>query len=137
MPAEFAVGLKLNPAALDERRSERQVAPRTIPAQKAAGLGWKTRCRRIALEANDARHILQTIEEKSRPRATDQHAFVAPRTDVEEMLCKIWEEFLRVKRVGVHDDFFELGGHSLLAVRLFAEVEKQTGRKLPLVTIFQ
>src|SRR5205823_10600144 len=40
-------------------------------------------------------------------------------------------------RVGVKDNFFELGGHSLLAVRLFAELEKITGRKLPLVTLFQ
>jgi thioesterase domain-containing protein len=37
----------------------------------------------------------------------------------------------------VKDNFFELGGHSLLAVRLFTEIEKLTGTKLPLVTIFQ
>jgi thioesterase domain-containing protein len=42
-----------------------------------------------------------------------------------------------VERVGVRDNFFELGGHSLLAVRLFAELERMTGRKSPLVTIFQ
>jgi amino acid adenylation domain-containing protein/FkbH-like protein len=137
VPAELAVGLKLNPTAFDDRRSESQAPPRGVPAREPGGVGWKTRWRRIALEANDARHILQTIEERSRPRANDQHTYVAPRTDIEEMLCKIWEEFLRVKRVGVQDNFFELGGHSLLAVRLFAEVEKQTGRKLPLVTIFQ
>jgi thioesterase domain-containing protein len=39
--------------------------------------------------------------------------------------------------VGINDNFFELGGHSLLAVRLFSEIEKLTGQKLPLVTIFQ
>jgi hypothetical protein len=39
--------------------------------------------------------------------------------------------------VGIRDDFFELGGHSLLAVRLFAEIQKITGRKLPLVTLFR
>ena len=42
-----------------------------------------------------------------------------------------------MERVGIEDDFFELGGHSLLAVRLFAEIEKMIGKKLPLVTIFQ
>ncbi len=46
-------------------------------------------------------------------------------------------ETSRVERVGIADDFFDLGGHSLLAVRLFAELEKITGRKLPLITLFQ
>jgi len=49
----------------------------------------------------------------------------------------IWQKLLRVEKVGITDNFFELGGHSLLAVRLFAEVERLTGRKLPLVTLFQ
>ena len=41
------------------------------------------------------------------------------------------------KPIGVRDNFFELGGHSLLAVRLFVEIEKTIGRRLPLATIFQ
>src|SRR5581483_10494706 len=94
-------------------------------------------CRRIALEANDASLILRAIEEKSKPRGESLRQYVAPRTETEEMLCRIWQDLLRIDRVGIHDNFFELGGHSLLAVRLFAEVESQTGRKLPLVTLFQ
>jgi thioesterase domain-containing protein len=35
------------------------------------------------------------------------------------------------------DNFFELGGHSLLAVKLFAELEKSFGQKLPVSTLFQ
>src|SRR6185369_17276812 len=52
-------------------------------------------------------------------------------------LCDLWQRLLRVERVGVHDDFFALGGTSLLAVRLFAEFEKLSGKKLPLVTLFR
>ena len=44
---------------------------------------------------------------------------------------------MRLERVGIHDNFFEVGGHSLLAVRLFAELERVTGRKLPLITLFK
>jgi amino acid adenylation domain-containing protein len=64
-------------------------------------------------------------------------SYVAPRTEVEHVLSGIWAEVLRVPRVGVNDNFFELGGHSLLAVRLFARIEKQLGKHLPLATLFQ
>jgi len=45
-------------------------------------------------------------------------AFVAPRTEVEEGLARLWAETLGVDRVGADDDFFELGGDSLLAATL-------------------
>jgi thioesterase domain-containing protein/acyl carrier protein len=63
--------------------------------------------------------------------------YVAPETDTEQKLVKIWERALRVQPVGVTDNFFELGGHSLLAVRLFAQIEKAFGGRIPLATIFR
>ena len=53
------------------------------------------------------------------------------------MLVRIWSELLGVKAIGVNHNFFELGGHSLLAVRLFAQIEKKLGKRLPLATLFQ
>ena len=96
-----------------------------------------TRCRVIALTANDAVRIHELIEAGKKTRSGNQTGFVAPRNDRERQLCGIWENLLHIERVGATDNFFDLGGHSLLAVRLFAELEKLTGRKLPLVTIFQ
>jgi thioesterase domain-containing protein/acyl carrier protein len=61
----------------------------------------------------------------------------APETRLEKMLTAIWSELLEVKAVGVNDNFFELGGHSLLAVRLFAQIEKRLGKRLPLSILFQ
>ena len=49
----------------------------------------------------------------------------------------VWERVLARKPVGVTDSFFDLGGHSLLAVRLFAEIEALTERRLPLASLFQ
>ena len=63
--------------------------------------------------------------------------YVAPQTEMEKKLCRIWEEVLGVERVGVEDDFFQMGGHSLLATQIMSRVEKQTGVKLPLREIFQ
>jgi amino acid adenylation domain-containing protein len=60
----------------------------------------------------------------------------APPTDLEELLLPIWSEVLGVP-VGVTDNFFECGGHSLMAVRLFAQIEKRLGHRLPLATLFR
>ena len=73
--------------------------------------------------------------EKSRLEAGS--SLMAPRDAIELQLIKIWEEVLRVEPVGLRDNFFELGGDSLLAVRLFAQIDKAFGQKLPLATLFQ
>lgn len=60
-----------------------------------------------------------------------------PRDELERQLVEIWKEIFRRDKVSVRDDFFQLGGHSLLAVQLFMKLERATGRKLPMVTLFQ
>jgi thioesterase domain-containing protein/aryl carrier-like protein len=64
-------------------------------------------------------------------------SFVAPRDDLERQLAGVWERVLDVRPLGVMDDFFDLGGHSLLAVRLFAEIKKETGYRLPVRALFE
>lgn len=62
---------------------------------------------------------------------------VAPRDSLERQLANLWEEALHISPIGVYDDFFDLGGHSLLAVSLFDDIQKLTGQKLPLSTLFE
>jgi amino acid adenylation domain-containing protein len=62
---------------------------------------------------------------------------VLPQDKLELKLQRIWQRVLAVSPIGMDDNFFELGGHSLLAVRLFAQIDKSLGRKLPLATLFQ
>ena len=68
--------------------------------------------------------------------APDAGQFVAPRTNYEVRLARIWEEVLQVSPIGIHDNYFELGGHSLLAVRLFASIRKVFNIDLPLATLY-
>jgi amino acid adenylation domain-containing protein len=82
------------------------------------------------------------IDRKALPSPTTERvvaiaASTAPRDALEQQLVRIWENILAVRPISVADNFFDLGGHSLTAVRLFSEVRKQTGRDLPLGTLFQ
>lgn len=49
-------------------------------------------------------------------------AYVAPRTDVEHELVRIWQEIFSVERIGVASRFFELGGDSLVAVQVLSRL---------------
>jgi FkbH-like protein len=138
-PAEFAAEVTFNPPSTEPVQLS---APEAGPAASDSGVKPRgselfRRCRTIALEYDDAEKIHQAIEKKATIRSVGHRDYKSPTTELERQLCRIWESLLRLERVGVDDNFFELGGHSLLAVRLFAEIEKLSGRKLPLVTIFQ
>jgi acyl carrier protein len=52
----------------------------------------------------------------------DTEAFVAPASEVEEVLVDIWQGVLHKEQIGTQHNFFNLGGHSLLATQLLARV---------------
>lgn len=54
----------------------------------------------------------------------------------ETQLSRIWQEQLGVEDVASDQNFFDLGGDSSIAVRMFAEIEKVFGVKLPLATLY-
>ena len=49
-----------------------------------------------------------------------EHA--APRTELETLLCTLWQEVLKIGRVGIHDNFFEAGGDSLSAMKVITRL---------------
>jgi amino acid adenylation domain-containing protein len=59
-----------------------------------------------------------------------------PSTENERLVAAIWAEALGLENIHVTDDFFELGGHSLLAMKVMVAIEKLTGKRLPLATLF-
>lgn len=64
-------------------------------------------------------------------------AYVAPRTQAEELLAGIWAQVLGVPQVGVHDNFFELGGHSLLATQAVSRIRNAFHVDLSVIALFQ
>ncbi|NYG35447.1 amino acid adenylation domain-containing protein [Sphaerotilus montanus] len=65
-----------------------------------------------------------------------QDSHLPPVTPTETLLACVWQEVLRLERVGRHDHFFALGGHSLLATQVVSRLRRQLGIELPLRTVF-
>jgi amino acid adenylation domain-containing protein len=62
--------------------------------------------------------------------------YEAPVGEVEQALAAIWQELLKVKHVGRHDNFFDLGGHSLLTAKMINRLQ-QVGLLVSLATVFK
>src|SRR5690606_6722358 len=71
------------------------------------------------------------------PEWASRGAYVAPETELERSLARLWQDVLGVDRVGRSDDFFELGGHSLLATQLVSRIKMELGVSLPLRAVFE
>ncbi|MCR3761929.1 non-ribosomal peptide synthetase, partial [Clostridium felsineum] len=66
------------------------------------------------------------LDKKALPKieVKSEKEYIAPRNDIEALICTIFSKVLNVKKVGINDDFFELGGHSLLAIKFEVEMNK-------------
>lgn len=63
--------------------------------------------------------------------------YIAPRTDLEKVIARIWAEVLQLEKVGINDNFLGLGGHSLNAIRIVTRLQEALGISLSLQSLFQ
>ncbi|MGA9994162.1 MAG: amino acid adenylation domain-containing protein [Pyrinomonadaceae bacterium] len=80
---------------------------------------------RQSLQALDASHLV--------PDA----AYVAPATEMERTITRLWQELLGLERVGIHDNFFDLGGHSLLIVQMRSKLEEILQQEIAVIELFK
>lgn len=63
--------------------------------------------------------------------------YIAPRSAMERTIANIWQEVLKVEKVGVNDNFFGLGGHSLLLVHVHSKVAEALQVKVTIIEMFK
>ncbi|MCB1055849.1 MAG: amino acid adenylation domain-containing protein, partial [Acidobacteria bacterium] len=63
--------------------------------------------------------------------------YAAPGGGLERDLASLWQEVLKVERVGLDDNFFDLGGHSLLLLQVQRRLEALVPEPPSLVELFQ
>ena len=64
-------------------------------------------------------------------------SYKPPGNDLERQLAEIWQEVLRVERVGVDDNFFDLGGHSLALVQVQRRIKSLLARDVSVIDLFR
>ncbi|CBL45103.1 Non-ribosomal peptide synthetase modules and related proteins [gamma proteobacterium HdN1] len=75
------------------------------------------------------------VDRKALPapdQASSATVYVAPRNEIEQRIAQIWQDILKIDRVGVEDNFFELGGHSLLATQIVSRTRSAFNIQLAL-----
>lgn len=61
--------------------------------------------------------------------------YTAPSSQKEEVLVKLWQDILKVEKVGIDDNFFDIGGDSILSIQIVAKA-RQAGLKIGPTDIF-
>ncbi|WCM63688.1 amino acid adenylation domain-containing protein [Paenibacillus polymyxa] len=62
--------------------------------------------------------------------------YIAPETEMEELLADLWQDVLGIKRIGMGHNFFELGGDSIKALQISARLSGR-GYKMEIKNLFQ
>ncbi|MCG6573326.1 amino acid adenylation domain-containing protein [Pseudomonas sp. AF32] len=65
-----------------------------------------------------------------------QQDYVAPRSALERQLASIWQDVLKLGRVGLRDNFFELGGDSIVSIQVVSRA-RQAGIHFTPKDLFQ
>jgi enterobactin synthetase component F len=71
------------------------------------------------------------------PERASRNAHAEPVTPTEKKMAALWQQLLRVERVGLHDNFFELGGDSLNVAEMAAHFPAWFEMELPLGSLFE
>jgi amino acid adenylation domain-containing protein len=82
------------------------------------------------------RRALPRPESVPRQIAADHPGAEAAADELESNLLRIFRELLKHESIGVTDSFFQYGGYSLLTVRLFAQIDRELGVRLPISMLF-
>ena len=77
------------------------------------------------------------LPEPKANRLSLREPYAPPRNEAEGIITTIWQEILKVDRVGLNDNFFDLGGHSLLMIKIHNKLQDVFNRKVPMVEMFR
>ena len=66
-----------------------------------------------------------------------ENTYSAPETAAARAIVGIWQDILKLDKVGIHDNFFDLGGNSLDMIRLKSRLQELLKKEINMMTLFQ
>jgi acyl carrier protein len=63
--------------------------------------------------------------------------YIPPESDMEKNIAGIWQEVLKLDKVGIHENYFELGGTSFDIIRINERLKEVFEIDIPVVTMFR
>ncbi|WP_046744446.1 type I polyketide synthase [Kordia zhangzhouensis] len=88
------------------------------------------------LEAQFKSKAIEETIERNVKTAAKKANYVAPQTETETSLAKIWEDFFGYDHISITENFFELGGDSLKAMTLIKRIHKHYNVEISLLDFF-
>jgi len=61
-------------------------------------------------------------EAEAHPRPELAVAYVAPESEAEKTIARVWQRAFGIDAIGVDDNFFDLSGNSLLAIQIVTQI---------------
>jgi FkbH-like protein len=137
IPADYACDIAHRPghdpaAVIEARKSEES---KNSASRPVASSGRAERYAKLAQTLVSGRSVLEAARACGARSRTLPGIPEPPVTATERGLLALWQELLGINGLGVEDDYFALGGTSLMAARLFTEISRRFGARLPLTTI--
>ena len=72
------------------------------------------------------------------PSLREQQEYAPPRNELELKIAAIWQEELKIPKVGIDENFFDLGGNSLTLVRIHSRLcEGGAETKVSVIDLFR
>jgi amino acid adenylation domain-containing protein len=60
-----------------------------------------------------------------------------PQSQTEQIITTVWQEILKIDRVGLDENFFDLGGNSILIAQVSSQLSAKLGRRISTIDLFQ
>jgi acyl-coenzyme A synthetase/AMP-(fatty) acid ligase/acyl carrier protein len=79
----------------------------------------------------------QALPSPSLDRPQLKATYVSPKSELEQNIASIWQQTLRLDKVGRDDTFFDLGGHSLLMAQVRNSLAQDLGIEVSIVDLFK
>jgi amino acid adenylation domain-containing protein len=72
--------------------------------------------------------------DSTRPELAEE--YLAPRTELEQMLTNMWKGVVRIDKIGVHDNFFDVGGDSIKGAVIINKLQEELSEFVHVVALF-